>query len=65
MKLFLIFALSAFPALANAQKKDKLYIGFQVQPELTFYNSSYIAVYPPAYSKSSFNIGFTCMANTN
>ncbi len=58
MKLFLIFALSAFPVLANAQKKDKLYIGFQVQPELTFYKSSYIAVYPPAYSKSSFNIGF-------
>ena len=56
MKLFLILALSAFPALANAQKKDKFYIGVQVQPELTFYKSSQIAVYPPAYSKSSFNV---------
>lgn len=58
MKRLLIFALSAFPVLANAQKKDKLYIGLLVQPELTFYKSSQIAVYPPAYSKSSFNLGF-------
>ena len=58
MKLFIILTLSLLPVFANAQKKDKLYIGFQVQPELTFYKSSYIAVYPPAYSKSSFNIGF-------
>lgn len=58
MKLFIILALSLLPVFANAQKKDKLYIGFQVQPELTFYKSSYIAVYPPAYAKSSFNIGF-------
>ena len=58
MKLFIILALSLISVLSNAQKKDKLYIGFQVQPELTFYKSSYIAVYPPAYSKSSFNIGF-------
>ena len=59
MKLFIIFALSAFPFLANAQKKDKLYIGLQVEPELTFYKSGYNPnTYPPNYSKSSFNIGF-------
>src|SRR6187549_3630612 len=59
MKLFLIFALSAFAVLANAQKKDKIYIGFQVQPELTFYKSHYPTIYPPDYAKSSFNVGFT------
>lgn len=58
MKLFLIFALSVFPTLANAQKKDKLYIGFQVQPELTFYKSQYPFVSPTTYAKSSFNVGF-------
>ena len=58
MKLLLIFALSAFPVLANAQKKDKLYIGFQVQPELTFHKSQYPFVSPTTYAKSSFNIGF-------
>jgi len=58
MKLFLILALSAFPVLTNAQKKDKLYIGLQVQPELTFYKSQYPFVSPTTYSKSSFNIGF-------
>lgn len=58
MKLVIVFAFSIISLLANAQKNDKFYIGLQVQPELTFYKSSYIAVYPPAYSKSSFNIGF-------
>jgi hypothetical protein len=58
MKLFFIFALSLVPILVNAQKKDKFYIAFQAQPELTFYKSSYIAVYPPAHGRSSFNIGF-------
>jgi len=58
MKLFLIFTLSVFPVLVNAQKKDKLYIGLQVQPELSFHKSHYPTVYPPDYSKSSFNIGF-------
>ena len=58
MKLLITFALSAFSILANAQKKDKLYIGFQVQPELTFHKSHYPVTYPPDYSKSSFNIGF-------
>lgn len=59
MKLIVVFALSAFSLLANAQKNDKLYIGFQVQPELTFYKSGYNPnTYPSNYSKSSFNIGF-------
>lgn len=59
MKLFLIFALSALPVLANAQKKDKIYIGLQVQPEISFHKSHYPTIYPPDYAKSSFNIGFT------
>jgi Outer membrane protein beta-barrel domain len=58
MKLFIVLALSLLPALTDAQKEGKFHIGFQVQPELTFYKSSYIAVYPPAHSKSSFNLGF-------
>lgn len=59
MKLLITFALSAFSFLAHAQKKDKLYIGFQVQPELTFYKSGYYSyTYPANNSKSSFNLGF-------
>jgi hypothetical protein len=58
MKLLLILAILLIPALLNAQKRDKLYIGFQVQPELTFYKSQYPFVSPTTYSKSSFNIGF-------
>jgi opacity protein-like surface antigen len=58
MKLFIILAFSLFPVFASAQKKDKLYIGFQVQPELTFYKSQYPFVSPTTYAKSSFNIGF-------
>ena len=66
MKLFLIFVLSAFSVLANAQKKDKLYIGFQVQPELTFYKSGYYSpTYPPDSSKSSLNIGFNVYGQYN
>lgn len=33
-------------------------VGLQVQPELTFYRSSYIAVNPPPTSRSSVNTGF-------
>ncbi len=58
MKLFIIIALSLLPVLANAQKKGKFYIGFQVQPELTFYKSQYPFVSPTTYAKSSLNIGF-------
>ncbi len=58
MKLFIILVFSAIPFLTNAQAKNEFSIGFQAQPELTFYKSSYTAVYPPAYSKSSVNIGF-------
>lgn len=53
MKLLLIFALSALPFLANAQKKDKFYIGFQFQPEISFHKSHYPTTYPPDYAKSS------------
>jgi hypothetical protein len=59
MKLFIILALSLLPVLSKAQKEGKLYIGFQIQPELTFYKSQYPFVSPTTYAKSSFNIGFT------
>ena len=59
MKLLITFALSAFSFLAHAQKKDRLYIGIQIQPELTFYKSGYYSyTYPANNSKSSFNLGF-------
>lgn len=58
MKLFIILALSLLPVFANAQKTDKLYLNFQVQPELTFYKSQYPFVSPTTHAKSSFNIGF-------
>jgi hypothetical protein len=58
MKLFILFTLLAFSVLANAQKRDKFYLVFQVQPELTFYKSQYPFVSPTTYAKSSFNIGF-------
>ncbi len=58
MKLFIMMVFCAFSFPANAQKVNKLSLGFQLQPELTFYRSSYIAVEPPAYSRSSYNIGF-------
>lgn len=59
MKLLLIIVLSTFPLLTDAQKKDKLYIGLQVQPELSFHKSHYPTIYPPDHAKTSFNIGFT------
>jgi hypothetical protein len=58
MKLFIILAFSLFPVFVSAQKTDKLYLGFQVQPELTFHKSQYPFVSPTTYAKSSFNIGF-------
>lgn len=58
MKLLIILVFSAIPFLANAQTKNEFSLGFQAQPELTFYKSSYTPVYPPANSKSSYNIGF-------
>ena len=58
MKLIILFALSTFSLLANAQKKDKFYLGIQVQPELTFYKSGYYSnTYPANKSTSSFNLG--------
>lgn len=58
MKLFLLLSLSLLPFLTSAQKEDKLYIGLQLQPELTFYKSQYPFVSPTTHAKSSFNIGF-------
>jgi len=66
MKLFIILALSVLPVLTNAQKRDKFYVGFQVQPEVTFYKSGYYSnAYPPDSSKSSFNIGFNVFGQYN
>lgn len=59
MKQFFILAFFLFPVFASAQKTNKLYLGFQVQPELAFHKSHYPTIYPPDYDKSSFNIGFT------
>lgn len=58
MKIVIIFALSALPLFVSAQKKDKFYMGLQIQPELTFHKSQYPFVSPTTYAKSSFNIGF-------
>ncbi len=58
MKKILTLTLLTFALQAIGQKKSKLQLSFQLQPELTFHQNQYSSISTPKHSKSTFNLGF-------
>ncbi len=65
MKKILTLVLLTFALQAIGQKKSKLQLSFQLQPELTFYQNQYSSISTNAHTKSSFNIGVSSAVQYN
>ena len=57
--------LLTFALQAIGQKKSKLQLSFQLQPELTFHQNQYSSISTPKHAKSTFNLGFASTVQYN
>ena len=65
MKKILTLTLLTFALQAIGQKKSKLQLSFQLQPELTFHQNQYSSIVTPRHTKSTFNLGFASTVQYN
>lgn len=65
MKKILTLTLLTFALQAIGQKKSKLQLSFQLQPELTFHQNRYSSISTPKHTKSTFNLGFASTVQYN
>jgi Outer membrane protein beta-barrel domain len=65
MKHLIIFALVFITIPVNAQKSNKLMLGFSIQPELTFHDNQYSFRWKERYTKATFNLGYSAFVQYN
>ena len=65
MKKILTLSLLTFALQAIGQKKSKLQLSFQLQPELTFHQNQYSSISAATHTKLTFNIGVSSTIQYN
>lgn len=65
MKNILTLTLLTFALQAIGQKKSKLQLSFQLQPELTFHQNQYSSISTATHTKSTFNLGVSSIVQYN
>jgi hypothetical protein len=65
MKKILTITLLTFALQAIGQKKSKLQLSFQLQPELTFHQNQYSSISTAKHTKSTFNFGVSSAVQYN